>query len=160
MRYFFRFSAVLAFAFLYVGAGTQENQLTEGIQPGNLAPEVNLQGIDTVGKDYVLLQFWAAYNPQSRVENTQMHNVIAQLKSGKIALVSISMDEDPAVFKGVLKTDHLDESTQWNEPEGRDSQLFKRYRLKNGFENWLMDANGVIVAKNIRPSEIRKMFGS
>ncbi|MDR0547101.1 MAG: hypothetical protein LBG77_05905 [Dysgonamonadaceae bacterium] len=160
MRYFFRFSAVLVFAFLYVGAGTKEIQLTEGIQPGNLAPEINLQGIDTKGKDYVLVQFWAAYNPQSRVENTQMHNVIASLKTDKIGLVSISMDENPAVFKGVLKTDRLDESTQWNEPAGRDSQLFKKYRLKSGFANFLVDANGVIVAKNLSPSDIRKKFNS
>ena len=158
MRYLLRFSLVAVFALLCVGAGTPENQLTEGIQTGNLAPEFAWQGFEMGENDYVLLQFWAAYDPQSRVVNTQMHNAIAQLETGKIRLISVSMDEEPAVFKGVVKTEHLDESTQWNEPKGKKSELFKKFRLKNGFGNWLINGEGMIVARNICPSDIRELL--
>jgi hypothetical protein len=154
MRYLIRISLVLAIAFLYVGAGTQEIKLTEGIQPGNLAPEINLQGVHLKGNGYVLVQFWAASNPQSRVENTQMYHVISRSKTDNIRLISISLDENSAVFQGVIKTDHLDDASQFNEPDGKNSVAFKKYRLKTGFHNWLIDSNGMIVAKDVSPSEI------
>jgi hypothetical protein len=151
MRYFIRISFILGTAFLYIGAGTKEIKLTEGIQPGNLAPEINLQEVEIKGNGYVLVQFWAACDPQSRLENTMMHNVISKLKPENLQLVSISLDENQSVFQGVIKADHLDAATQFNEPNGKNSEIFKRYHLKNGFNNWLIDPNGVIVAKNISP---------
>jgi hypothetical protein len=160
MRYLIRISLVLAVAFLYVGAGTKEIKLTEGIQPGNLAPEMNLQGVYLKGNGYVLVQFWAAYDPQSRVENTQMYNVISRSKTDNLRLVSVSLDENPAVFQGIIKTDHLDDASQFNEPEGTNSDVFKTYRLKAGFSNWLIDSTGVIVAKNVSPTEILEKISS
>jgi hypothetical protein len=154
MRYLIRIFLLLGLALLYVGAGTKEIKLTEGIQPGNLAPEINLQGVNLEGNAYVLVQFWAAYDPQSRVKNTRMYNVISRSKTGNVRLVSISLDENPAVFRGIMKTDHLDEGTQFNVPDGKNSVVFKKYRLKTGFSNWLIDSNGVIVAKNLSPAEI------
>ena len=154
MRYLKWIFLLPAIVFLFAGAGPKETKLTEGIQPGNLAPEINLQGIDLKGDGYVLVQFWAAYDPQSRLENTQMYNVISQSGITGLRIVSVSFDENPAVFQGVIKTDRLDEATQWNEPDGIRSALFKAYRLKAGFGNWLLDSNGVIVAKNVSPTEV------
>ncbi|GHV59723.1 hypothetical protein FACS1894182_14240 [Bacteroidia bacterium] len=148
-----RISLVLAIAFLYIGAGTKETKLTEGIQPGNLAPAINLQGVDLKGNGYVLVQFWAAYDPQSRLENTRMYHVISRSGIENLRMVSISFDEKPSVFQGIIKTDHLDEVSQWNEANGKRSKLFKTYRLKAGFGNCLLDSNGVIVAKNLSPTE-------
>jgi hypothetical protein len=148
-----RISLVLI-AFLYMGAGTKETKLTEGIQPGNLAPEINLQGVDLKGNGSVLVQFWAAYDPQSRLENTRMYNKISRSKSTNLRMISISLDENPAVFQGIIKTDHLNEASQWNEVSGTQSALFKDYRLKNGFGNYLLNSNGVIVAKNLSPTEV------
>lgn len=156
MRYLIRISLVLALVLLYMGAGTKETQLTEGIQPGNLAPEINLQGVTIQGQGYVLVQFWAAYHPQSRLENTRMYQVISRSKAENIRMISISLDENPAVFQGVIKTDRLDETTQWNEPDGKNSAIFKKYRLKAGFRNWLIDSKGVIVAKNLSPTDVLK----
>jgi hypothetical protein len=83
-----------------------------------------------------------------------MHNVIAESKTENLRLISISLDENPSVFQGVIKKDRLDETTQFNEPQGKNSELFKQYQLKKGFHNWLIDSNGVIVDKNISPTEI------
>jgi hypothetical protein len=160
MRYFIRISFVLGTVFLCISAGTKEIKLTEGIQPGNLAPEIKLQDIEIKGNSYVLVQFWAAYHPQSRLENTMMHNVISKSKTENLQLISISLDDNKAVYQGVVKTDHLDETTQFNEPAGKYSELFKQYRLKNGLNNWLIDSNGIIVAKNISSTEILEKIPS
>jgi hypothetical protein len=153
-----KISLISVIAFLFLGSGTKEIKLTEGIQPGYLAPGINLQGINFEGNGYVLLQFWAAYDPQSRVQNIRMHNVITQAKTDKLRLISISLDENPSVFEGVIKVDHLDESTQFIEPAGRKSEVFKAFRLKNGFNNWLINQERVIVAKNISPDEVLTLF--
>lgn len=150
--------ALFSFIFLlFIGAGEKDIRFTEGIQPGSLAPEINLQGIDLINKGYVLVQFWAAYDPASREANVRMHNIISQSETNNIQLVSISLDENPAVFKGVIKADRLNESTQFYEPRGKDSEVYKKYRLQNGFTNWLIDSKGIIVAKNISPAEILEL---
>ena len=38
--------------------------------------------------------------------------------------------------------------------EGEDSGLFKKYRLNRGFTNYLLDGNGVIIAKNISAADL------
>ena len=158
MRYLLKISLIPAVAFLFLGfADRKEIKLTEGIQPGYLAPGINLQEFNWRGTDYVLVQFWAAYKPQSRVWNTQMHNMITQSGMDNIQLVSISLDEKQSVFEGVVRADNLDETTQFNELVGEKSELFKIFRLKNDFGNWLIDSNGIIVARNIRPEEVLMM---
>ena len=157
MRYLIRISLILGVFFFLGGAGTKEVKLTEGIQPGNLAPEINLQGVNFDGNEYVLVQFWAAYDPQSRVENSQMYNAISQSKVNNLRMISISFDENQAVFEGVVKADRLDEASQFNEPLGQKSPIFKTYRLKAGFNNCLIDSKGVIVAKNLSPTEVFKL---
>jgi hypothetical protein len=82
-----------------------------------------------------------------------MHNVITS-SGANLRLISVSMDKNKSVFEGVIKTDRLDETTQFNEPDGEKSKIYKHFRLQNGFNNWLIDPNGMIVAKNIRPNEI------
>jgi hypothetical protein len=156
MRYLIRISLIFGVFFLFGGAGTKEIKLTEGIQPGNLAPEINLQGVNFDENEYVLVQFWAAYDPQSRVENSQMHNAISQSKVSNLRMISISFDENQAVFEGVIKADRLDETSQFHEPLGQKSPIFKNYRLKAGFTNCLINSDGVIVAKNLSPKDLLK----
>jgi hypothetical protein len=40
------------------------------------------------------------------------------------------------------------------ETQGVESDLYKRYRLQRGFGNYLIDDNGVIIAKNISADEL------
>ena len=139
---------------LMMGARTKEIRLTEGIQPGNLAPGIYRQDINLKGNKFVVLQFWAAYDAYSRMINAQMHNVISHLDSDDIRLISVSLDENEAVFEGIVKTEQLNPATQFNDPRGKKSEIFKVYRLKSGFNNWLINPEGVIVAKNLNPKEI------
>jgi len=144
---------------LLTGSSEKEIKLTEGIQLGNLAPGINLQDINLKGNKFVLLQFWAAYDAHSRMVNAQMNNVVSQLKTDDIRLVSISLDENEAVFEGIVKAEGLNPATQFNDPRGKNSELFKSYRLNSGFANWLINSEGVIVAKNVNPKDISGYIG-
>jgi len=154
MRYLKSTLFLLSVYLLIMGARTNEIKLTKGIQPGNLAPEIQWQGINLKGNHFVLLQFWAAYDAHSRMVNVQMHNAISNLKTDDVRLVSISLDENKAVFEGIVRAEHLDPATQFNDIRGKNSGFFKTFRLNSGFTNWLINSEGIIVAKNINPKDI------
>ena len=118
-------------AFFLMSWETKETRLTSGIQPGNLAPEMNWTELNPDNKKYVLLQFWAAYDAESRAANTQMYRTISE--NDEIQLVSFSMDENQAVFEGVLRADGL--FSQYNDFLGENSPLYSRFRLQKGFGN-------------------------
>ena len=154
MRYLKAIFFFVLISLLMMGSGTKEIRITEGIQPGNFAPEINRQDLHLKSDKFTLLQFWAAYDAYSRMLNAQMHNVISHLESEDIRLISVSFDENKAVFEGIIKTEHLIPATQLNESEGEKSEIFKTYRLESGFTNLLINPEGIIVAKNVKPKEI------
>ena len=156
MRYTKSIFFVVLILLLMIGSRTKEIKLTEGIQPGNLAPEIHWQDINLKSNHFTVLQFWAAYDAYSRMLNARMHNVISQLDTEDIRLISVSFDENEAVFDGIVKVDRLNRSTQFNDPKGKTSGIFKSYRLKSGFSNFLINPEGVIVAKNVNPNDIRR----
>ena len=153
--------AILPFVLLclvMMGTGSKEIRLTEGIQPGNLAPAIHWQGINLKSNTFTLLQFWAAYDAHSRMLNVQMHNVISHLNENEIRMVSISLDENEAVFEGIVKAEHLNPATQFNDPRGKKSEIFKTFHLQAGFNNWLINPDGIIVATNVNPKEISEII--
>ena len=155
MRYLKKILFFASFFLLMMGSRTNEIKPNEGIQLGNLAPEINWQEINMKGDKFILLQFWTVVNPHSRLLNTQMHNAITNLETENIRLVSVSFDENVAVFEGIVKTDRLVPETQFIDTRGHKSEIFKTYRLKSGFTNLLINPEGVIVAKNVSPTDIR-----
>ena len=106
---------------------------------------------DLRGK-YVLLSFWASYDAPSRVQNATLNHAIEQ--ADNVEMVSVSFDEFKSIFNETIKKDRISTSNCFVELAGNSSDLFKTYRLNKGFKNFLLDKNGVIVAKDITPSQL------
>ena len=101
---------------------------------------------------YVLLSFWASYDAQSRMQNVSLSNVLRS--SRNVEMVSVSFDEYQSIFKETVRKDQIVTPTCFVETKGESSGLFKKYRLGRGFTNYLLDENGVIIAKNISAAEL------
>ncbi|WP_288361792.1 thioredoxin family protein, partial [uncultured Bacteroides sp.] len=101
---------------------------------------------------YVLLSFWASYDAQSRMQNVSLSNALRS--SHNVEMVSISFDEYQSIFKETVRKDQIVTPTCFVETEGEGSGLFKKYRLNRGFTNYLLDGNGVIIAKNISAADL------
>lgn len=152
---FFVVLLILSFSFLsFVGKDTP----TEGLTIGDKAPEFTICGekqlmelSDLRGK-YVLISFWASYDAQSRMQNATLNHVIN--KSKNIEMVSVSFDDYKSIFNETIKKDRINTPNCFVETEGENSKLFKTYRLNKGFKNYLLDENGIIIAKNITAKEI------
>ena len=140
-------SSLISFSF--VG----KNTLTEGLTIGDKAPTFTICGEkqlidlkDLRGK-YVLLSFWASYDALSRMQNATLNHAVAQADN-------VSFDEYKSIFNETIKKDQISTSNCFVELAGVSSDLYQTYRLKRGFKNFLLDENGVIVAKDVTVSEL------
>ena len=140
----------------------EKDKPTGGLNVGDVAPDFriettsdvqhNLDLTDLKGK-YVLLSFWASYDAQSRMQNASLSNALRST-SQDVEMVSVSFDEYQSVFKETIRKDQIVTPTCFVETKGEYSGLFKKYRLGRGFTNYLLDDNGVIIAKNISAAEL------
>mgnify|MGYP005912482945 CR=1 FL=1 len=139
----------------------EKDKPTGGLNVGDIAPDFKIQSMsagqplaelsDMKGK-YVLLSFWASYDAQSRMQNVSLSNVLRS--SRNVEMVSVSFDEYQSIFKETVRKDQIVTPTCFVETKGEYSGLFKKYRLGRGFTNYLLDDNGVIIAKNISAAEL------
>ena len=139
----------------------EKDKPTGGLNVGDVAPDFKIESAsneqpafklgDLKGK-YVLLSFWASYDAQSRMQNVSLSNVLRS--SRNVEMVSVSFDEYQSIFKETIRKDQIVTPTCFAETKGESSGLFKKYRLNRGFTNYLLDGNGVIIAKNISAAEL------
>ena len=140
----------------------EKDKPTGGLNVGDMAPDFKIQTMsaeqsqtelsDLRGK-YVLLSFWASYDAQSRMQNASLSNALRST-SQDVEMVSVSFDEYQSVFQETIRKDQIVTPTCFAETKGESSGLFKKYRLNRGFTNYLLDGNGVIIAKNISAAEL------
>ena len=141
-------------SFSFVGKDTP----TEGLTIGDKAPEFKICGEkqlvnlkDLRGK-YVLLSLWASYDADSRMKNVTLNHVVG--KTDNVEMVSVSFDDYKSIFNETIKKDRITTSNCFVELSGNRSDIYKTYRLHKGFKNYLLDENGVIIAKDIDASEL------
>ena len=143
-------------------AFVEKDKPTGGLSVGDVAPDFRIES--TSGEQYplkladfkghyVLLSFWASYDAQSRMQNVSLNNALRS-DAPNVKMVSISFDEYRSVFEETIRKDQIVTPTCFVETKGEYSGLFKKYRLNRGFTNYLLDGNGVIIAKNISAAEL------
>ena len=143
-------------------AFVEKDKPTGGLRVGDVAPDFRIESTsgeqyplklaDFKGR-YVLLSFWASYDAQSRMQNVSLNNILRS-DAPNVKMVSVSFDEYRSVFEETIRKDQIVTPTCFAETKGESSGLFKKYRLNRGFTNYLLDGNGVIIAKNISAAEL------
>ena len=142
----------------------EKDKPTGGLNVGDIAPDFKIQSMsagqplaelsDMKGK-YVLLSFWASYDAHSRMQNASLSNVLRSAsRNENVEMVSVSFDEYQSIFKETVRKHQIVTPTSFVETKGESSGLLKKYRLGRGFTNYLLDENGVIIAKNISAAEL------
>lgn len=138
----------------------KDKKPAEGLSEGDVAPNFKIptsnknaafQLQNLKGKP-VLLSFWATYDAPSRMQNIRFSRALHD--SPKVELVSIAFDEYASIFKETIRKDQIVTPNCFVETGGEKSELFDEYELTRGFANYLLDGNGVIIAKNISVEEL------
>lgn len=140
------------------------SRLSEGIYPGNIMPELKLKEESGRSLDLehlkgvkVLVNFWAAYDAESHLENVLLWNTL-QKKDYPIVMLSVSFDKSKNVFEKTVSLDGIDPKYQFCDTKGENSEIYRKYQLDKGFKNYLIDESGVIMAMNLTPKELEKLF--
>jgi peroxiredoxin len=140
--------------FSFVGKDTP----TEGLTIGDRAPEFKicserqLVDLKDLRGKYVLISFWASYDAPSRMQNATLSHVAS--KNDKVEMVSVSFDDYKSMFNETIKKDKITTPNCFVETEGEQSELYQTYRLHKGFKNYLLDENGIIIAKDINAKQL------
>jgi peroxiredoxin len=127
---------------------------------GGKAPD--FEQADTSGKlvklsdfkgKYVLIDFWASWCVPCRAESPNIVKVSQQLGSRNFAILGISLDSERAPWLRAIKQDGLN-WLQLSDLEFWRNNVSVKYYVYDIPANYLIDPNGMIIAKNINGDEL------
>lgn len=137
------------------------SRFSEDISLGNPIPDIkNLENVsgstinlsDLKGQK-VLVNFWAAYDANSRRDNILLSRM-AEREDSQIKIVSVSFDKSKSVFEKTVAMDGIDKECQYYAQAELHPKLVEQYSLNEGFKNYLIDEKGVILEVNLSPEDL------
>ena len=158
------FCLVSVVAFMLSSGSVKTALPSTGYHPGEMIPDIVLT--DSEGNyrnlhDYkgkkVVVSFWATYHARSRANNVQLYNYL-QNSDSDVEFVSVAFDENRNVVERTLMVDRLESISQFYEISGTGSETHKDFKLNREFRNYLIDENGVIIAMNITPEDLKTIL--
>ena len=139
------------------------NELTDvlkTVQVGKKAPDFTAKDVN--GKDvklsahqgkYLLVDFWAAWCGPCRRENPNVVKAFLKYKDKGFDVFGVSLDKSKTAWEKAIKDDGLN-WTQVSDLAYWNSAPAKLYGVRAIPANFLLDPNGVIVARNLRGEEL------
>lgn len=138
----------------------------ENLKIGKMAPpfsQMNFEGKEIAlgsykGK-YVLLDFWASWCGPCRAENPALREVYASFKDKNFEILGISMDTERKAWKDAVAQDKLI-WPQISDLKGQRNEVGLLYNINAVPSNYLIDPNGIIIAKNILLEDLKILLSS
>lgn len=167
-----------ALAFLAVGfvyKSQNKKDIKEGFAIGNKAPDLKFndpQGkpiaLSSLKGKVVLLDFWASWCMPCRMESPNLVGAYNKYKDSKFkngkgfTIYSVSLDQNKDRWVAAIAQDKLEWPYHVSDLGGWGSQPAKIYGIQSIPASYLLDAQGIIIAKNLRgpalDAEIEKLL--
>ena len=107
----------------------------------------------TLKNKYILIDFWASWNPESVAEQDSLERVIKALRKENFVIVSISLDYDKQAW---MKASDRD-TTQWIQLcdfKGWKNTTVEEQNIQSLPSNILLNPNKQIIERNIRGQKL------
>ena len=120
----------------------------ESLTPNNQPVKLS----DFKGK-YTLVDFWASWCVPCRQENPNIVEQYHRFKDRGFTVLGVSLDGNPGAWMRAIKEDGL-EWTQVSDLQQWGSEVVGLYRLQAIPTSYLLDPEGIIIAKNLRGPDL------
>lgn len=148
----------------YVSQFKEETQKLKKMAIGQPAPELvsftpsnkEVKLSSFKGK-YTLVDFWASWCMPCRQENPNLVRLYNTYHNKGFEILSVSFDDNPGSWMRAIEDDklswtHVSDLKAWSSPVVID------YRVKALPTSYILDPNGVIIAKNLRGDELAEFL--
>ncbi len=130
---------------------------SHSLNPGEEAPSIvlssnaRINSLKDLDGKYVVVNFWSASDPESRIANNRLGNLAESLPSSKVRFVSICTDSDESLSSEIMKADGIPSSVISLNASDITAEVAEDYQVATGNRSFLIDPFGNLVS--VSPSE-------
>ncbi len=104
---------------------------------------------------YVLVDFWASWCGPCRAENPNVVKAYHKYSPKGFTVLGVSLDDNAEKWKKAVADDNMP-WTQVSDLKGWKNEVSTYYGLQGIPANYLVDPNGVIIARNLRGADLER----
>jgi peroxiredoxin len=149
----------------------EEVMEASGASSEEIAPDIQLEdpngnviALSSLRGQVVLLDFWASWCKPCRQENPTVVAAYNKYKAEGFTVYSVSLDENKLAWEKAIKADNLSWVNHVSDLRGWHSSAAALYGVQSIPSSFLIDRNGLIIAKNLRGAaleqKLQDVFGN
>jgi len=165
-------AAILSIAIIstaYNLRSVEQDDIKVGLNIGNKAPELKYKNpngemiaLSSLKGQMVLIDFWASWCMPCRMENPNLVQTYKEFKDKKFkngkgfTIYGVSLDRFKNNWENAIKQDSLVWDNHVSDLKFWSSEAAQIYQVHSIPTNFLIDGDGIIIAKGLRGNSLKK----